>query len=81
MSQCSLQECEYSESFSLFLCSKLSNPHYTPETFAQLTVINFTVTMSGLEQQLLSRVLGFERAELEEQKQKLERLYGKHYFR
>lgn len=52
-------------------CSKLANPHYTPETFAQLTVINFTVTMNGLEQQLLGRVLGFERAELEEQKQKL----------
>jgi len=69
--QLSDKECEYSESFALFLCSKLANPHYSPETFAQLTVINFTVTMSGLEQQLLGRVLGFERAELEEQKQKL----------
>eukprot|EP00327_Prymnesium_parvum_P015479 CAMPEP_0113272674 /NCGR_PEP_ID=MMETSP0008_2-20120614/23450_1 /TAXON_ID=97485 /ORGANISM="Prymnesium parvum" /LENGTH=4484 /DNA_ID=CAMNT_0000122153 /DNA_START=48 /DNA_END=13502 /DNA_ORIENTATION=+ /assembly_acc=CAM_ASM_000153 len=69
--QLSDKECEFSESFRLFMCSKLANPHYTPETFAQLTVINFTVTMSGLEQQLLGRVLGFERAELEEQKQKL----------
>lgn len=69
--QLSDKECEYSESFSLFLCSKLANPHFTPELFAQLTVINFTVTMDGLEQQLLGRVLQKERAELEDQKQKL----------
>jgi len=69
--QLSDKECEYSESFSLFMCSKLANPHFSPEIFAQLTVINFTVTMEGLEQQLLGRVIQQERAELEEQKQKL----------
>jgi dynein heavy chain len=69
--QMSDKECEYSESFNLFLCSKLANPHYSPEIFAQLTVINFTVTMQGLEQQLLGRVLQKERAELEEQKKVL----------
>ena len=31
------KECDYSESFKLFLCSKLANPHFSPETFAQLT--------------------------------------------
>ena len=25
------KECEYSDTFKLFLCSKLANPHYTPE--------------------------------------------------
>jgi len=65
------KECEYSEAFSLFLCSKLANPHYSPEIFAQVTIINFTVTMGGLEQQLLSRVVQMERPELEEQKKKL----------
>jgi dynein heavy chain len=69
--QLSDKECEYSETFSLFLCSKLANPHFTPELFAQLTIINFTVTMDGLEQQLLGRVLQKERAELEDQKMKL----------
>ena len=38
--QLSDKECEYSESFTMFMCSKLANPHYSPETFAQLTVIN-----------------------------------------
>ena len=65
------KECEYSDQFSLFLCTKLANPHYSPEIFAQLTIINFTVTMGGLEQQLLSRVVQMERPELEEQKAKL----------
>jgi dynein heavy chain len=36
-----------------------------------VTIINFTVTMGGLEQQLLSRVVQMERPELEEQKSKL----------
>jgi hypothetical protein len=49
------------------MCStKLTNPPYSPEIFAQLTIINFTVTMDGLEQQLLSRVVQMERPELEE---------------
>jgi len=69
--QLSDKECEYSETFSLVLCTKLTNPHYSPEIFAQLTIINFTVTMGGLEQQLLSRVVQMERPELEEQKKKL----------
>jgi len=32
------KECEYSESFRLFLCSKLANPHFTPELCAQVTI-------------------------------------------
>ena len=30
------KECEYTESFSLFLCSKLANPHFSPELSAQV---------------------------------------------
>jgi len=35
--------------FKLFMHTKLSNPHYPPEIQAECTLINFTVTESGLE--------------------------------
>eukprot|EP01012_Entosiphon_sulcatum_P023110 TRINITY_DN280_c0_g1_i1.p1 TRINITY_DN280_c0_g1~~TRINITY_DN280_c0_g1_i1.p1 ORF type:complete len:2686 (+),score=823.42 TRINITY_DN280_c0_g1_i1:5663-13720(+) len=62
---------EYNEDFRLFMTTKLANPHFSPELYAKTTVIDFTVTMAGLEQQLLGRVIGKEKAELEEERQKL----------
>ena len=56
-----------------FLCrmilqTKLANPHYKPEMQAQATIINFTVTRDGLEDQLLAEVVAKERPELERTK-------------
>ena len=65
------KECEYAETFRFYMTTKLGNPHFTPELCAQVAVINFTVTMQGLEQQLLGRVVKRERSELEEQRLKL----------
>ena len=62
------KECEYHPSFRLILHTKLANPHYQPETQAQCTLINFTVTRDGLEDQLLADVVGMERPDLEELK-------------
>lgn len=49
----------------LILHTKLANPHYKPEMQAQTTLINFTVTRDGLEDQLLAEVVKFERPDLE----------------
>ena len=65
------KECEYSESFRMYMTCRMGNPHFSPELCAQVQVVNFTVTMGGLEQQLLGRVVQKERYELEEQRQKL----------
>jgi len=65
------KECEYSESFRMYMTCRMGNPHFSPEMCAQVQVVNFTVTMGGLEQQLLGRVVQKERYELEEQRQKL----------
>jgi len=65
------KEVEYSETFRMYMTTRLGNPHFSPELYAQVAVINFTVTMLGLEQQLLGRVVLKERAELEEQRQRL----------
>ncbi|KAL1498812.1 hypothetical protein AB1Y20_014117 [Prymnesium parvum] len=54
--------------FTLYLQTKLPNPHYIPELQAQLSLINFTVTEKGLEDQLLAVVVHKERADLEEQR-------------
>jgi dynein heavy chain, axonemal len=54
--------------FNLYMHTKLSNPHYQPEIQAECTLINFTVTESGLEDQLLDLVVGKERPDLAQQK-------------
>uniref|UniRef100_H2ZKB5 AAA+ ATPase domain-containing protein n=1 Tax=Ciona savignyi TaxID=51511 RepID=H2ZKB5_CIOSA len=51
------KEVEYHPSFRLILHTKLANPHYQPEMQAQCTLINFTVTKDGLEEQLLAEVV------------------------
>ena len=35
------------------MTTKMANPHYLPEVCIKVTIINFTVTLSGLEDQLL----------------------------
>ena len=58
------KEINFNPNFKLFLQTKLSNPHYPPEIQAECTVINFTVTESGLEDQLLFLVVKLERPDL-----------------
>lgn len=65
------REIDYNENFRLILQTKLANPHYKPEMQAQTTLINFTVTRDGLEEQLLAEVVKAERPDLEEQKSSL----------
>ncbi|NWX21666.1 DYH9 protein, partial [Aegotheles bennettii] len=62
------KECDFSPAFRLILHTKLANPHFQPELQAQCTLINFTVTRDGLEDQLLAAVVNMERPDLEELK-------------
>ncbi|XP_077065347.1 dynein axonemal heavy chain 11 [Siphateles boraxobius] len=65
------KECEYNSGFRLLLQTKEANPHFPPELQAQTTLINFTVTRAGLEEQLLGQVVTHERPELEMMKLEL----------
>ncbi|KAI5616269.1 dynein heavy chain 10, axonemal [Silurus asotus] len=65
------KEVDYDPNFKLYLNTKLSNPKYSPAVFGKAMVINYTVTLKGLEDQLLSVIVGFERKELEEQRERL----------
>lgn len=67
------EEVRYNDNFFLYLQTKLSNPHYKPEVAAQCTLINFIVTESGLEDQLLALVVNKEKPELEERRTALVR--------
>lgn len=62
------KECEFNPHFRLILHTKLASPHYQPELQAQCTLINFTVTRDGLEDQLLAVVVSMERPDLEQLK-------------
>ena len=62
---------EYNNNFRIFFTTKLSNPHYSPEMFINLNIINFTVTFQGLTEQLLSEVFKLEKREKYEQRDKL----------
>lgn len=64
-------EIDYNPKFKLILQTKLANPHYKPEMQAQTTLINFTVTKDGLEEQLLAEVVKAERPDLESLKTEL----------
>ena len=54
-----------------FFTTKLSNPKYTPEIMGKTMVINFTVTLMGLRDQLLNVVVSFEKPEKEKQRKEL----------
>jgi len=61
----------YNDEFRFYITTKMPNPHYLPETSIKVTLINFTVTPLGLEDQLLVEVVKHERIELEEQRDQL----------
>jgi len=65
------KEVDYNKKFRLYLSTKLSNPHFTPEISTKTTVINFAVKQQGLEDQLLGIVVNKERPKLESQKNEL----------
>uniref|UniRef100_A0A8C5T8B7 Dynein axonemal heavy chain 1 n=1 Tax=Malurus cyaneus samueli TaxID=2593467 RepID=A0A8C5T8B7_9PASS len=61
----------YHEDFKMYITTKLPNPHYSPEVSTKLTLINFTLSPSGLEDQLLGEVVAAERPDLEEDRNQL----------
>jgi len=58
----------YHDHFKLFMTTTNPNPHYPPETFVKVTIINFAITPSGLEEQMLAQVVALEDPQLEQKK-------------
>ena len=60
-----------SEELALYVTTTLPNPHYTPEISIATMITNFTVTPSGLDEQLLGETVRIERPDLEAQRDTL----------
>lgn len=65
------KQVEWDDNFRLFMTSKLANPHYTPEVAGKTMIINYSVTLQGLSEQLLNVTVRHERPDLEEQREQL----------
>lgn len=61
---------DYASEFRFYMTTKLSRPHYSPEICIKVTLLNFQVTVEGLEDQMLNFVVKIEEPFKEEQRQK-----------
>lgn len=59
---------DYNQNFMLYLTTKMNNPHYLPEIFIKVTVVNFCITFEGLKDQLLVEVMSNERPDIEKKR-------------
>jgi len=51
---------DYNENFVLYLCTRNSGIDIQPNSSALVSIVNFTVTKSGLEGKLLSIIINYE---------------------
>ena len=59
---------DYSESFRMFLATRSPAPCVPPDVASLITVVNFSVTLSGLEGRLLGLTIEHEQPDLERTK-------------
>lgn len=62
---------EYNDGFRFYMTTKMRNPHYLPEIAVKVTLLNFVITLDGLQDQLLSITVARERPDLETEKNQL----------
>uniref|UniRef100_A0A182JL82 AAA+ ATPase domain-containing protein n=1 Tax=Anopheles atroparvus TaxID=41427 RepID=A0A182JL82_ANOAO len=62
---------DYDSNFRLYMSTKLANPHFLPEICIQVSLVNFLVSRSGLEDQLLAEIIKIELPEMEKQRNHL----------
>ena len=52
---------EYDTNFRLYMTSNMRNPHYLPEVVNLVTIVNFSLTVEGLTDQLLGLIVACDR--------------------
>jgi len=58
----------YSSDFRFYMTTTMPNPHYPPETFVKVTILNFAITPKGLEEQMLAQIVTLENPQVEQKK-------------
>lgn len=61
----------YDDKFKFFMTTTMPNPHYSPETSVKVTIINFSITPKGLEEQMLAQLVALENSQMEIKKQEI----------
>jgi len=56
------KEVEVHKNYRMYITTRMSNPHYTPEVSCKVAVVNFCVKLSGLVDQCLGIVVKAEQA-------------------
>ncbi len=65
------QEIDFSVSFNMFMVTRDSSCQFTPDLCSRVTFLNFTITPSSLQNQILSIILKSERPDVEKKKEDL----------
>jgi len=65
------QEIDFSVSFNMFMVTRDSSCQFTPDLCSRVTFLNFTITPSSLQNQILSLILKSERPEVDKKKEDL----------
>lgn len=62
---------EYNDAFRLYITTNLNEPNYSAEIAAKVAIVNFIITQTGLENNLLAITVMRERPDLEAEKNQL----------
>ncbi len=65
------QEIDFSPTFNMFMITRDPSCQFTPDLCSRVTFLNFTITPSSLQNQILSIILKSERPEVEKKKEDL----------
>ena len=65
------KEIDFSLTFNMFMVTRDSSCHFTPDLCSRVTFLNFTITPSSLQNQILDIVLKSERPEVNQKKEEL----------
>jgi len=65
------RQVKYDDQFRLYITTRLPNPHYSPETSVMVTLLNFSITFKGLEEQMLNQFIDRELPEQQRKKNEI----------